>query len=64
MKNLSLRIAETAGAAWQWLRGFAGDTAYEGYLRHAAHDSQCRLTAQEFYLQNMHRKYTRPNRCC
>jgi hypothetical protein len=65
--KLAVLVAATFGAAialWHWLRGFAGDAAYEGYLRHAGKDSVGRLSAQEFYLENMQRKYTRPNRCC
>ncbi len=53
-----------ACAFWQWLRGFTGDTAYESYLRHVGDGSAPRLTAEEFYLDDMQRKYTRPNRCC
>ena len=58
------RIRHAATALWQWLRGFTGDTAYEGYLRHAAERSGKRLTAEEFYLDDIERKFTRPNRCC
>lgn len=58
------RITEAGTAFWHWLRGFAGDTAYEGYLRHAGACPGPRLTAEQFYLENMKRKYTRPNRCC
>ena len=58
------RIRHAAGAVWQWLRGFTGDTAYEGYLRHAAERSGKQLSAEEFYLDDIQRKFTRPNRCC
>jgi hypothetical protein len=58
------RIRRAAGAVWQWLRGFTGDTAYEGYLRHASECSGKQLTAEEFYLDDIERKFTRPNRCC
>ena len=64
MTNITTTIGQAAAAAWHWLRGFTGDAAYEGYLRHAARCSDARLTAQQFYLQSMQRKYTRPNRCC
>jgi Selenoprotein, putative len=58
------RIRRAAGAVWQWLRGFTGDTAYEGYLRHASECPGKQLTAEEFYLDDIERKFTRPNRCC
>ena len=58
------RLRKMACAFWQWLRGFTGDTAYESYLRHVGDGSAPRLTAEEFYLDDMQRKYTRPNRCC
>ena len=45
------RIRRAAGAVWQWLRGFTGDTSYEGYLRHASECSGKQLTAEEFYLR-------------
>jgi uncharacterized short protein YbdD (DUF466 family) len=56
-----LRIS---GAIWQWLRGAAGDQAYENYLRHAEKVSGQTLTAKEFYRDQLQRKYSRPNRCC
>ncbi len=57
-------LRKMACAFWQWLRGFTGDTAYESYLRHVGDGSRPQLTAEEFYLDDMQRKYTRPNRCC
>jgi uncharacterized short protein YbdD (DUF466 family) len=51
---------------WRGLREWCGDAAYERYLRSAARRaSSCRtLTAEEFYLDQLHRRYSQPNRCC
>jgi hypothetical protein len=63
-ENSGTGLRSVASAFWQWLRGFSGDTAYESYLRRAGERSGPQLTAEEFYLDDMQRKYTRPNRCC
>jgi uncharacterized short protein YbdD (DUF466 family) len=57
-------LREIFSAIWQWLRGAAGDQAYENYLRHAEKSPGRPLTAKEFYRDQLQRKYTRPNRCC
>ena len=50
---------------WQGLREWCGDAAYERYVRCAARQGSERvLTATEFYVEQMNRKYSRPNRCC
>lgn len=55
---------QVLGALWLWIRGAAGDQAYESYLRHAEKVPGRPLTAQEFYREQLQRKYSRPNRCC
>jgi uncharacterized short protein YbdD (DUF466 family) len=51
---------------WRGMRDWCGDTAYERYLRSSAmQGKECRpLTAQQFYVQQLNRRYSRPNRCC
>jgi uncharacterized short protein YbdD (DUF466 family) len=52
---------------WQGLREWCGDAAYERYLRSAARRSeppQCALTAEQFYVEQLNRRYSRPSRCC
>jgi uncharacterized short protein YbdD (DUF466 family) len=48
------------------VREWCGDAAYETYLRSTAgKDSSCpRLTEKEFYVEQLNRRYSRPNRCC
>jgi len=52
---------------WRGLREWCGDAAYERYLRSAARKSdasQRALTAEQFYVEQLERRYSRPNRCC
>ncbi len=52
---------------WRGIREWCGDAAYERYLRSLA-AQQCptkpALTAEEFYVEQLTRRYSRPNRCC
>jgi len=51
---------------WRGVREWCGDAAYERYLR-AKGRSDCdqrALTAEEFYVEQVNRRYSRPNRCC
>lgn len=51
---------------WRGLREWCGDTAYESYLRARGRQDAERgpLTAEEFYVEQINRRYSRPNRCC
>lgn len=51
---------------WRGIREWCGDAAYERYLRsNAGSDTAGRLlTAEEFYVEQVNRRYSRPNRCC
>ena len=51
---------------WRGLREWCGDAAYESYLRSKArHVGACRTLSQaEFYVDQLNRRYSRPNRCC
>ena len=51
---------------WRGLREWCGDAAYEQYLRSLrTHSVLSRpLSAKEFYLDLLNRRYSRPNRCC
>ena len=52
---------------WRGLREWCGDAAYERYLRWAAtRPNSCEglLSAEQFYVEQLNRKYSRPNRCC
>ena len=50
---------------WRDLREWCGDAAYESYLRSQARRGSCRhLSQAEFYVEQLNRRYSRPNRCC
>jgi uncharacterized short protein YbdD (DUF466 family) len=51
---------------WHGLREWCGDAAYERYLRSKhTQSAACRtLTPAEFYVEQLERRYSRPNRCC
>jgi len=51
---------------WRGLREWCGDAAYESYLRAKGRHSGCCRTLEpaEFYLEQLNRRYSRPNRCC
>ena len=54
------------GRFWRGLREWCGDAAYESYLRSTrTHAGAGRTLSQaEFYVEQLHRRYSRPNRCC
>jgi uncharacterized short protein YbdD (DUF466 family) len=57
-------LQRAASSLGQWLRGATDAQKYENYLRHAKKQGDQPLTEQEFYLDDMRRKYSKPNRCC
>jgi uncharacterized short protein YbdD (DUF466 family) len=57
-------IRQALSALRELWRGASGTHAYDSYLHHAAKDNTKPLTPQEFYLDDVKRKYSRPNRCC
>ncbi len=67
MQIASKNIKRFARIFWRGLREWCGDAAYERYLR-SLHAPQCptkpALTAEEFYVEQLTRRYSRPNRCC
>jgi uncharacterized short protein YbdD (DUF466 family) len=73
-KYLSLtRWAQNRGAvkrwaqrAWLGVREWCGDSAYERYVqaRRSRPEETSLLTPAEFYVEQLNRRYSRPNRCC
>ena len=55
---------QALSALREWWRGATGSYAYPSYLEHANKNCAKPLTAEEFYLDEIQRKYSRPNRCC
>ncbi len=60
------RSRQMARRIWLGLREWCGDAAYESYLRSkgAQSGSSRTLTPAEFYVEQLNRRYSRPNRCC
>jgi uncharacterized short protein YbdD (DUF466 family) len=64
--TLRLRFVKVIRRTWRRVREWCGDAAYESYLR-AKHRNAAvgrPLTAKEFYVEQLERRYSRPNRCC
>jgi uncharacterized short protein YbdD (DUF466 family) len=64
--NLRRRFARIIRCTLRGVREWCGDAAYESYLR-AKHRNAAvgrPLTAKEFYVEQLERRYSRPNRCC
>ena len=61
-----LKLRRWARRFWRGLREWCGDAAYERYLRSSATcGATCaKLTPEEFYVEQLNRRYSRPNRCC
>lgn len=50
---------------WHGLREWCGDAAYERYVDvHAKSGEKQPLSAKDFYIEQLNRRYSRPNRCC
>jgi uncharacterized short protein YbdD (DUF466 family) len=64
--NRKQKLRRWARRFWRGVREWSGDAAYERYLRcSVTRAAACpRLTAEEFYLEQLNRRYSRPNRCC
>jgi uncharacterized short protein YbdD (DUF466 family) len=65
MRRAGNKIRKAAGQIWRGLREWSGDAAYEKYVRCASRGgSKALLSPAEFYVEQLNRKYSRPNRCC
>jgi uncharacterized short protein YbdD (DUF466 family) len=64
--SLLERLRRVAARVWLGIREWCGDAAYERYVK-----SQRRrgcattvLTREEFYLEQLQKRYSRVSRCC
>ena len=66
MQRASKTVSRLLRRFWRGLREWCGDAAYERYLRSPRTQSSSRptLTPEEFYVEQLNRHYSRPNRCC
>ena len=66
MRKAAKRTKRFLRRFWRGLREWCGDAAYESYLRSQhTRGGSCRTLSQaEFYIEQLNRRYSRPNRCC
>jgi uncharacterized short protein YbdD (DUF466 family) len=66
MRKVEKKTKRLLRGLWRGLREWCGDAAYESYLRSkGGRSSHCRtLSPAEFYVEQLNRRYSRPNRCC
>lgn len=57
-------LRQQAATLWRYLRRVSGDDAYEVYATHARRAGQAPLSASDFWLDALRRRYDRINRCC
>jgi Selenoprotein, putative len=58
-------VKQFARLFWRGLREWSGDAAYDRYLACARRTARGGLLSPtEFYVEELNRKYSRPNRCC
>jgi uncharacterized short protein YbdD (DUF466 family) len=59
-------VLRSLGRFWAGLREWCGDAAYERYLRANIRKSGAPrpLNAKDFYIEQLNRRYSQPNRCC
>lgn len=68
------RVKAAAGWVWWWWRQVSGDAAYENYLRRRLQpregastpraQARGQMTAEEFYVATLERRYRGVSRCC
>lgn len=66
ISSLRKRAARAAALAWRGVREWCGDAAYDRYLQsQAKHRCGARaLSREQFYLEQLHKRYSRVSRCC
>jgi len=66
MRHAAKTTSRLLRRLWRGLREWCGDAAYESYLRSkGTQSSSCpALTPTEFYVEQLNRRYSKPNRCC
>ena len=59
MKRLTAKL-------WLGIREWCGDSAYDRYrqAQRTKPEKASLLSPEEFYLERVNRRYSRPNRCC
>ena len=64
--NLSEQMCSAVARVWLGIREWCGDAAYDRYLK-AQKSKACSaalLTREQFYLEQLQKRYSRVSRCC
>ena len=66
MRKAAKRTKRLIRRFWRGFREWCGDAAYESYLRSMSRHAGTShaLSQAEFYVDQLNRRYSRPNRCC
>jgi len=65
LRPMYLRVVHTLRRVWSRIREWCGDAAYERYLRAVNEpEAKGKLSAEEFYVEQLQRRYSQPNKCC
>ena len=66
MPRLLTKSSRLIRQCWRGLRDWCGDSAYERYIRAMRKNGPTHsvLSPKDFYVDQLNRRYSRPNRCC
>jgi uncharacterized short protein YbdD (DUF466 family) len=65
MRRARKILLRTFRRVWVGIRAWCGDSDYEQYVRCTLKHGGARiLSAEQFYVERINRRYSRPNRCC
>jgi uncharacterized short protein YbdD (DUF466 family) len=64
MTAFTLRFGLGLRSAWNYVRAVMGDQAYERYLEVARREGVKPLSAEDFYVESLERRYSKVSRCC
>jgi uncharacterized short protein YbdD (DUF466 family) len=65
-RQIGRTVARKALQFWSGVREWCGDSAYERYLKaHSKHScGPAVLSREEFYVEQLQKRYSRVSRCC
>ena len=65
-ENLWKRMRRAMARVWLGIREWCGDAAYERYLKSQKRTtcSAALLTREQFYVEQLQKRYSRVSRCC
>ena len=65
LRGVTPKIVKVAEVLFRRLRDWCGDSAYEKYCSSAKRNGVALLvTREQFYVEQLKRRYSRPSRCC